>query len=228
MPVRLLALETSGLVGSLALAVDDRVLTHVTLDARRRTTEALTPAIQQQLAAVGWTPRDLNVIAVTRGPGSFTGLRIGLVTAKVLAYATGAALVGIDTHAAIAEQVPADAEQLDTVLDAQRQQLFVARWRRDRDDRWQPTDATQIVDATRWIEQLVLGQIVSGPGLVRISAQLPSSVRVAPPESWAPTAATIATLGWRSFIAGQRDDPWTLAPTYMRPSAAEEKAASTT
>lgn len=226
MAIRLLALETSGLVGSIALTEDDRVLRHVTLDSARRTTQTLAPAIQQHLAELAWTPRDLHVIAVTIGPGSFTGLRIGIVTAKVLAYATGAALVGVDTLAVIAAQAPATGEErLDTVLDAQRRQLFVARWRRVPPESWAAGGATVIADQDAWRQQLTPGQLVSGPGLSCLKVPIPENVRIAASDSWLPQAPTVAKLGLSRFESGERDDPWTLTPAYIRPSAAEEKAA---
>jgi tRNA threonylcarbamoyladenosine biosynthesis protein TsaB len=135
MPTRLLALETSGLYGSLALAEDGQVVADRTLSPPQRTAQSLAPAIEQLVAEVGWSIRDLSVVAVTVGPGSFTGLRVGVVTAKTLAYALGAQVVGVNTLEVIAARI-SNQPQLVTVLDAQRQELFVARWRWSESGEW--------------------------------------------------------------------------------------------
>src|SRR4051812_4115512 len=99
---RILALETSELSGSVAAAMDGDVVGELNLDPRLRSAQSLAPAIRTLLDQVGWRPQELALVAVTVGPGSFTGLRVGVATAKVMAYAAGADVLGISTHAAIA------------------------------------------------------------------------------------------------------------------------------
>src|SRR5271163_2151267 len=94
---RILALETSELTGSVAAAADGNVLAELQLDPQQRSAQSLAPAIRALLAQVGWQPADIDLLAVTIGPGSFTGLRVGVATAKVFAYACGAEVLGIST-----------------------------------------------------------------------------------------------------------------------------------
>src|SRR5208337_2248427 len=103
---RILALETSELTGSVAVAADGKVLAELQLDPQQRSAQWLAPAIRSLLERVGWQPREIGLIAVTIGPGSFTGLRVGVATAKILAYATGAQVLGIGTLEAIATAAP--------------------------------------------------------------------------------------------------------------------------
>src|SRR5262245_56227812 len=131
--MRILALETSSFSGSCAVADDDRVLSETFLPDAMRTAQGLAPMIERQLLAVGWTPKDIQLVAVTQGPGSFTGLRVGVTTAKTMAYALNAQVLGIDTLAVIAQQAPPEHTTIEAVLDAQRRQLFVARFCRDAD-----------------------------------------------------------------------------------------------
>src|SRR5205085_12703284 len=97
-----LALETSELAGSVALLNGDQVVQHVALDPTRRSAKWLAPAIDQILENAGRTPRDLQLIAVTTGPGSFTVLCVGVTTAKTFAYAVGCPVTGVNTLIAIA------------------------------------------------------------------------------------------------------------------------------
>src|SRR5688572_13644244 len=116
---RLLILETSHQPGLVALSAGDQLLGERRLDQARRHARDLAPAVAALLAEQGWRGRDLEGVIVSRGPGSYTGLRVGIMSAKTLAYATGARLVGIDTFAAIARQTPAEATVVDVIADAQ-------------------------------------------------------------------------------------------------------------
>ena len=220
---RILAIETVGRTGSIALAENERLVVQHVLSSEQRMTQNLAPGIRDLLAANGWQPGEVELVAVAIGPGSFTGLRCGVTTAKVLAYATGADVVGIDALAALAQQAPEDCQQLETVLDAQRKQLFAATHGRDEDGLMQLRGATEIVDAEAWLASLKPGQVVAGPVLDKLKPRLPEGVVALPEQYWHPRAAGVAALAWRRYQAGQRDDVWQLVPDYVRPSAAEEK-----
>ena len=81
------------------------------------------------LETVGWKPGDVELVAVTIGPGSFTGLRVGLATAKTFAYAVGARMLGVDTLETIAAGVPGDVAAVSAVIDAQRGRGRIATFR---------------------------------------------------------------------------------------------------
>ena len=104
---KLLAIETTGLRGSVACADQGELLASELLRSDQRSAQSLIPAIESILKSQGWSPSDLDSIAVAVGPGSFTGLRVGVTTAKVLAWACGAALFGIDSLEAAAWTIAA-------------------------------------------------------------------------------------------------------------------------
>ena len=220
--MRILALETSTIDGSVAALEDDRVLGQTCLDPQLRTAQSFAPAIAERLQAVDWGPDDVQLIAVTQGPGSFTGLRIGVTAAKTLAYAVGAEVIGVNTLKVIACQTPQDLPQICAVFDAQRQQLFVASFRRRGDD-LEAVSEPEIVDNDVWLAGLPAGIAVTGPGLTRLRARLPTSVTVVDPGNWVPRAATVGRVGYLEYQQGKRDDLWKLNPLYYRKSAAEEK-----
>lgn len=218
----LIAIETSGRGAGLALATADGLVGELELPPTTSTAAGLIPAIEQLVTAHGARPADLRAIAVTIGPGSFTGLRVGVTTAKTLAYATGAALIGVDTLQVIAEQCPPDIAQVWTLLDAQRGELYAARWTR-LPAGWQLDVPAEILRAVTLAERLTPDDWLSGPGC----ALLPEGFRAAQivdPSHGAPRAATVARIGLERFAAGHVEDPWRLAPRYLRRAAAEEKA----
>jgi tRNA threonylcarbamoyladenosine biosynthesis protein TsaB len=242
----ILAFDTSGKGGSVALLRRSEVLVELTLDPLERSAKTLAPAIALMLAEQGILAGEIGLVATTVGPGSFTGLRIGVTTAKTFAYAVGAEVMGVSTLEAIACQagipVPNEGE-LHAVLDAQRKELFLARFGRADSDVSPPLggmlpielpkeltleslDATcgAIVSAETWLSSLQSGTAVTGSGLKKWMDRIPSGVAVVPAEKWEPRAATVGRLAWRDYSRGRRDDMWKLAPVYLRLSYAEEKA----
>jgi tRNA threonylcarbamoyladenosine biosynthesis protein TsaB len=217
----MLALETSSPTASVAILEDGQLLGETAFDPHQRTAQTFAPSIARQLAEAGWRPRDLELIAVTVGPGSFTGLRIGVTAAKTLAYATGAQLIGVNALHVIAAQSPTDIAEVWATLNAQRQQLFAASYR-CQGSLWESIRPTAIVDNSAWLQSLAPGTVVTGPGLARLRQQLPGGVIMVGEECWPPRAATVGRLGYLAFQAGRRDDLWKLSPQYFRKSAAEE------
>ncbi|HTN76515.1 MAG TPA: tRNA (adenosine(37)-N6)-threonylcarbamoyltransferase complex dimerization subunit type 1 TsaB, partial [Pirellulaceae bacterium] len=198
----------------------------LTLDPELRTAQSLTPGLARALAESGWQPSQINLVAVTVGPGSFTGLRIGVTTAKVFAYAVQCECQGVDTLEVIAAQAPVQqTPALWAVLDAQRQQLFAARYQAA-SGAWHACGAAAIIDNETFLAGLEPGSIVTGAGLKRLS-QLPEGVAAVESSHWQPRAETVGSIAYRDYMAGKRASYWELAPRYLRASAAEEKIAST-
>jgi tRNA threonylcarbamoyladenosine biosynthesis protein TsaB len=168
----------------------------------------------------------VDLVAVAVGPGSFTGLRIGVTTAKTFAYAANTDLIGVNTLEAIAAQAPAAHGQLWAVLDAQRQELFAASFAQS-DAGLTTEHETYIISVEAWLAALQPDDRVSGPALSRIGARLPADVHAMNEDLWQPMAISVGQLAWKKYQAGLRDDLWQLVPQYYRSSAAEEKAQST-
>jgi tRNA threonylcarbamoyladenosine biosynthesis protein TsaB len=235
--VLILALETSLRAGSVALLncnvagaeVSDNVLSQRVLSSDQRSAQSLAPAIAQVLAEAGKRPADVGLVAVTLGPGSFTGLRVGATTAKSFAYAIGCECLGVDTLEVIAAQAPLSTPtsgELHAVFDAQRQELFLARFHWDGGVPIRLED-NRIVPAEQWLAGLAPGTTVTGPGVNRLIDRLPVGVVAASELHRNPQATMVGRLAWRDYQTGRRDDLWKLAPKYLRASAAEEKAGKT-
>lgn len=219
----ILALETSGFGGSIALLEDDTVLAERTLDAQRRHAQTLVPEIQQLLQGHGRRVSDCELIAVSTGPGSFTGLRVGITCAKTMAYATGAQLAAVPTFPCLAAGCPADVTDIQVIMNAQRQELFVGRFQRATDSTWIESRPLAIERANEWQNALRPDDVVTGPGLENIAAEVTQRCRVLPPDYWQPHARWVGRLGLQLLQAGKLTSCWDLQPLYVRKSAAEEK-----
>jgi len=230
----ILAIETSGKAGSVALARGERLIAACSLDPDRRAMATLAPALKALLADAGVRPQTLGLVAVTTGPGSFTGLRLGVATAKALAYAAGCGVVGVNTLAAIAEEALRETphkkrpRRVWPVIDAQRGEFFAACVKAEEDAVARGVVEVDVLSAEALRERVAPDDAVVGPGTLRL-ARLPSDVSLSPEIAVldladpTPQAATVARLALRLLAAGRAESPFTLAPHYFRPSAAEER-----
>ncbi len=221
---RLLILETSTQAAQVALAVGNTLLDVRHLDEARRHARDLVPAVRDLLAHQGWRPRELHGVVVSRGPGSYTGLRVGIMSAKALAYATSCALLAVDTFAAVARQVPARAQVLDVIADAQQDKVYVQRFGRSGESgEWSAASALAIRPVQEWLSSLTARQWVSGPGLRKHAGQIPEGIQQADAAEWDPRAESLLAISLPRYLRGERDDLWAVEPLYLRPSSAEQQ-----
>ena len=225
--MRILAIETSGTAGSVATLDAGRLLAQLELDPAERSTRTLAPAIAQALERTAWKPTDVQLVAVARGPGSFTSLRLGVMTAKAFAYAVGAKILGIGTLDAIAARAPLEARELAVAVDAQRGELYGGSFVRSTEGMI-AISPVEIVADERWLSTLRPGMTVSGPALTKLAHRVHDVASVAPSELWFPDAGAVGLLAAARHALGAVDDVWTLSPFYVRRSAAEEKWESRT
>lgn len=247
----LLALETSGKSGSVAIidrSGDPNSVRSITLPDDIGSAQSLAPAIRELLKQSGMSVSEIGCIALLTGPGSFTGLRVGVATAKAMAYGLGCPIVELDTLDAIHQQ--SREHSIDpsfwthAVIDAFRGQLF---WKAFGGESGSAVVApTQAIDIEAFFAKLQeLGPSdrhrVAGPGCERIKRFLASEESDATEEwkvnwtSWlsgvhwledsrfSPHAATVARLGWEKWNRNEFTDFAALMPHYYRGSAAEEK-----
>lgn len=208
----------------MALAVGPVLKSVRHLDEARRHARDLAPAVVEMLAAQGWRPRDLSGVIVSRGPGSYTGLRVGLMSARTLAYAIGSALVAVDTFAASALQAPAEVLRLDVVGDAQQGKVYAQQFVCSRGEaRPAPAGPLVILPFDEWLSRRTPHTWVSGPGLHVYQTRLPTGTLVVDSTLWDPRPESLLEIGLARFQAGERDDIWKLEPLYLRPSSAEEQ-----
>ncbi len=221
--MRVLAIETSGSIGSVAALAGSELVGALTLPPEQGSAQSLAPALKALLDLSHWQPEDVELVAVTIGPGSFTGLRVGVTAAKTFAYAAKAQVLGLDTLETIAAGCPKEIHTLATAMDAQRGQVVAAAFRRGPDGWFSALSSGQLMDLDAWLATLSPGIWVAGPVLRSVPRETLAHVRIVDPQHWAPTAAALARLAAHRFAIGDRNDLWSLAPRYFRRSAAEEK-----
>jgi len=231
------AIETSSSPGSVAVGGVSGQLHERSLPPGGNQGRDLMPTLVELTEAAGWQLAEAELIAVAIGPGPFTGLRVGVTTAKALAWAAGCPLVAIPTAACLAAQALADRSPfppVHVIFDAGRGELFAVTAHPDgpapttTEVRWQ-LEETGLVSPEAWRDSLPPAAVVSGPGLAIASpvlAGLPQSrpdLQITPPEIRQPTAGTVARLGLAAYHRNETAPPAAVAPIYLRASYAEEK-----
>lgn len=220
--MNLLAVETSGVEASIALATESQVIeTYALPVSGRRHAQTLVSSVDQMLDRHSIAASDIDIVAVSVGPGSFTGLRVGVVFAKTFAFANKTSLVAVDTLQAIAQRSTNAAMPVCVISDAQRQEVFLNAYDVSQPIA-QPAGETTIVAATEMKAQRE-GHLWTGPGVLKFADHL-DGCEVASEPNRMPSAETVAIVG-RSLAdkkifasIGQ------LEPVYLRRSYAEENA----
>jgi tRNA threonylcarbamoyladenosine biosynthesis protein TsaB len=214
-----MAVDTSTLAGGVALFDGERVVGEYLLDVRVTHSERLMPAIDRLLRDADWTTASLEGLAVAVGPGSFTGLRIGLSAVKGLAWALDVRVAAVPTLDAMAASLPFAALPVCPVLDARRNEVYCSLYRWDgaaMRREWDYLALEPDVLADRLAEPTIL----LGDGARTVHSR---HARLAPPHRRTPSAAAVGALGLARFQAGDVVSAGDLLPFYLRPSQAELK-----
>ncbi len=237
--MKILGIDTSTPIGSVALIDDDNIVAEHTLNIVQAHSSRLMPAIDTVLKWGDITPNDLDGCVVGIGPGSFTGIRIGVATAKSLCYAVDKPIVGVSTLEAIAYNLRWTNGVVCPILDARRSEIYGgvfhggSEWQRLTDDLCLPIDAfldkldSHVSPDSTVIfvgdglatygntvqERLGQTEIISG---LQTPPTREDAVHFADAIFNVPRGATIAKLGAQRLKQGDNDSYWTLVPNYVR------------
>jgi tRNA threonylcarbamoyladenosine biosynthesis protein TsaB len=235
--MRVLALETSTLLGGIAISDDSAgLIAEVRLNVKSTHSERLMTGIDHLLKQSAMTIQDIDVFAVAAGPGSFTGLRIGLSTVKGFSFATGKPLVSVPTLEAFAWNLPYCRHHVCTLLDARKKEVYAALFK------WADDGFMRVIEETsirvdRLIETITSGLrtpsndgkiVFIGEGALlyrdEIDGMMGQKALFAPSGKMVPSPANVAHLGLKKALKGEYSDPARLTPFYIRRSEAELKS----
>jgi len=214
----LLAIDTATNCASLALHDGFRVRVEHTWDTPRRHTVELMPRVVAAFKQLNIATDHLSGVAVTRGPGSFTGLRVGLAVAKGLALTCRVPLVGIPTLDVVAAAQGQDDRPICAVLQAGRKRICAANYR------WQH-GAWHALEAPRLTTWSALAEKTTHPTLfcgevdregARVLSALGQLAELASAAARLRRAGFLAELAWQRLNRGETDDPATLTPVYLQ------------
>ena len=215
----LLAIDTATRAASLALHDGARICVELSWESPDHHTVELTPRIAGMLSQLEASVDDLAGIAVSLGPGSFTGLRVGVSVAKGLAMARGIHLIGVPTLDIVAQAARDVHTPLVAVLAAGRGRLVAQRYRWNSSDLAAdgPAWLTTANDLGQdWQETLRVCGELNAQERQELKKRLGAHVEIATPAASLRRAGYLAELGWAKLRAGQVSEPTTLAPIYIQ------------
>lgn len=229
--MKILAIETATMLGGIALLDDSAgLIAEIRLNVDTTHSERLMTCTDQILKQSNLTMADIDFFALSIGPGSFTGLRIGLSTVKGLSYATGKPVVTVPTLEALALNFPYCKYPVCTMLDARKNEVYAAlfRWDGDGFRRLLHESALTVSKLADTIMQHIDDKVVfTGEGTLlyreMISEYLGERAIIASPEQMVPSPAHVAILGIKKALNGDISELQGLVPFYIRRSEAELK-----
>lgn len=216
--MKILGVDTSTPIGSVGLIDGENFVGEHSLNIVQTHSSRLIPTIDQILKWANLTVHELDACAVGIGPGSFTGVRIGVGAAKALCYAIRKPIVGVSTLAAVADNLRYTNTLICPVLDARRNEIYGAvfhggeRLERKSDDLCVPIEA--------FLERVSGPAVFVGDGLKRYASAIlkrfGENAILASAAFNVPRGSNIARLGYERILNGRTDDYFSLTPNYVR------------
>lgn len=225
--MRILAIETSTMMGSVAIMDERGLIAEYRLNIKATHSERLMRIIDEVLRGSGIELKDLDGYAVSIGPGSFTGLRIGLSTVKGLAFTTNKPITAIPTLDALACNIPFSQYMVCPMLDARKKEVYTALFRFTDNGVVSKLTDDCVISPESLLKEIKEPTVFLGEGanIYRelIKERLGYLAHFAPLSKQLPSAANVAELGLKALISGKVEDPAILIPRYIRKSEAEIK-----
>lgn len=222
--MHVLAIHTATAVCGVALTSDDRVAGEIQLYGPKQHSEHLLRLIDGLCTQTGIPLTSIDIIAVTAGPGSFTGLRVGISTAQGLAMALKRPLVGVSTLEALAAQAYSPGRHVCPMIDARKQQVYTCLYRYAETGTLQIVVPETVTAPERWIAELPMATLFIGDAACVHRDYIEKMMQkglVAPDFLAIPRAATVALLARNRYLHTAPEECATIAPCYVRLPDAE-------
>ncbi len=226
--MKVLGIDTSTKVATIAILDGERVIGEYSLSKDMSHSEKLMPMLKEVLDNIDMKMEEIDLYAVGLGPGSFTGLRIGLATIKSFAHLFNKPIIGVSTLEALAYNMYLNSSVIMPMLDARRDRVYTSLYR-FKDDRIEEIEGSQILEINDIGKKLDKYEdiVVNGEGSIvysnEIKEALGEKVKFASMGQNICRAVSICEIALEKYNEGKRDDLFTLIPDYIRPSQAERE-----
>ncbi len=225
--MKVLGIDTSTSCGSVGLIHDDRVVSEYILNIPVTHSERLLGAIELVLREARYATEDLDGWAISLGPGSFTGVRIGVSTVKGLAFATQKPVAGVSTLDVLASQISPTSYLICPVIDARKREVYVAFYRYVEGTVLKRQSEYEAIGPEDLMKRIKERTIFVGDGVKtygdNLRRSLPSLALFPPAPLHVPHGSVVAKLGLELLRKGESLDLAKFKPLYIRPSEAEVK-----
>jgi tRNA threonylcarbamoyladenosine biosynthesis protein TsaB len=223
-----LAIESSGIVASVAVAQESKIICEYTINNKKTHSHTLMPMIEEVTSRIKLNLEELDLIAVSKGPGSFTGLRIGGATAKGIAHGLNIPIIGVSSLEALAYNISDTNKIICPVMDARRNQVYTTLYKYENGSLCGLIEETvvDILDIIEKAKQFDEDIIFIGDGFYPNKEIIDNSninYSVASINNNIARASTIAMLGLKYAKEGRSGHYMEYVPVYLRKSQAERE-----
>ena len=227
--MKILAIDTSTAVMGIALLDEEKVYSEMTTNVKRNHSIRLMPTIELLFQEVNWSPEEIDLIAVAKGPGSYTGVRIGVTTAKAFAWSLHKPIVGISTLEAMAYQNKEFQGYISPIIDARRGQVYSGLYKNEPQN-WQTVVEDRIILLSDWITMIKEKQepvLFVGDDLKIHSDYIRQNIGNLANQSESfshfPRASVIGRLAIEEIAQGRSENAYDFVPEYLQLAEAEVK-----
>ena len=226
--MKILGIDTSSMAASVAVIEDNKLICEYTINTKKTHSQKLMPMIENMLGLSDLNVREIDAIAVCEGPGSFTGLRIGMATAKAIAHVNDIPVIGVNSLEALAANMNLCDKKICSILDAQRNQFYTGRYQ------YEGTKLVEIKEiGIQQIDELLeeLAQsgeqwILVGEAVYKYEDKIReiSNIEIPAASNNVTKAGSLCSVAKVKFDEGKDIfDCYTVNPLYIRKSQAEEQ-----
>lgn len=226
--MKILGIDTSSMAASVAVIEDNKLICEYTINTKKTHSQKLMPMIENMLGLSDLNVREIDAIAVCEGPGSFTGLRIGMATAKAIAHVNDIPVIGVNSLEALAANMNLCDKKICSILDAQRNQVYTGRYQ------YEGTKLVEIKEiGIQQIDELLeeLSQsgeqwILVGEAVYKYEDKIReiSNIEIPAASNNVTKAGSLCSVAKVKFDEGKDIfDCYTVNPLYIRKSQAEEQ-----
>lgn len=227
--MKVLAIDTSTVIAAVAVMDDEKLLGEYSINNKKTHSQKLMVMVNEIMKNLDLKTSDIDIFAASIGPGSFTGLRIGVATAKAMAYAMNKPVVGVPTLDALAYNIVTSRSVICPILDARNNQVFTALYESDGKKLEKMTDYMGITvsELVEFIRQNDMQVIFTGDAvdlhMEYFKSELGENCEFAPLGSRLQRGASVAELAIQMAKEGKLSDSFELVPFYLRKSQAERE-----
>lgn len=224
--MKILAVDSTAITASVALTEDDKLVAEMTLNNGNTHSQTLLPMVEALFRTCDVTADDIDLFAVSEGPGSFTGVRIGAATVKGLAFGRGKCCIGVSTLEALAYNLCGFVGIICPVMNARRSQVYTAIFRSDgeRLERLSDDMAIAVSELDERLAELCEPVYLVGDGIeVSLEGFVKTKPCATPERQRYQSGYSVAMVALSRYAAGERGDDASLNPTYLRLSQAERE-----
>ena len=217
--MKLLGVETSSSVFSVALCDGERILSSLKMEGQGRPSDFLTGLIEKAVSSAALSLETLDGFVISVGPGSFTGLRVGVTTVKTLAWALKKKILPVSSLEVIAQNFVDSADSVALFLDARKGKVYTALFSADGAGGMKRLSEDQTILPAEALKKLPPKVVLAGDGLRRYAELVapldPKKITRASETQWIPSAESLCRIAAQRWPGGVLDDPHRLVPQYL-------------